>query len=159
ATAGSPCWSPTTPCARRWEPPIAPISSTKVRSSGTAAPPSWPPTRRCARSTSARSSACRTALPRADGRGAAARLAAGGGTNMAEEWRSLERSAVLVVDDDDGVRKALTRFLELEGYTVLAAADLTAARALLAGREILVVLADITMPNGESGLDLLAEIK
>jgi len=75
------------------------------------------------------------------------------------EWRSLERSAVLVVDDDDGVRKAITRFLELDGWTVLAAANLKAARELLAHHEILVVLADITMPNGESGLDLLAEVK
>ncbi len=75
------------------------------------------------------------------------------------EWRSLERSAVLVVEDDDGVRKALVRFLELEGWTVLAAANLGEARALLERREILVVLADITLPDGESGLDLLAEIK
>jgi putative two-component system response regulator len=75
------------------------------------------------------------------------------------EWRSLERSAVLVVDDDDGVRKAVTRFLELEGYTVLSAADLTEARALLATREVLVVLTDITMQNGENGLDLLAEVR
>jgi putative two-component system response regulator len=75
------------------------------------------------------------------------------------EWRSLERSAVLVVDDDDGVRKAITRFLELEGYTVLPAGHLEEARELLATREVLVVLTDITMQNGDNGLDLLAEIR
>ncbi|HZL99812.1 MAG TPA: HD domain-containing phosphohydrolase [Planctomycetota bacterium] len=75
------------------------------------------------------------------------------------DWRSLERSAVLVVDDDPGVRGAVSRFIEREGYPVLAAGTLGEARELLAAREILVVLCDITMPDGESGLDLLAEIK
>lgn len=78
---------------------------------------------------------------------------------MTEEWQNLERSAVLVVDDDAGVRGAVARFIEREGYTVLTAGTLTEARELLAEREILVVLCDITMPDGESGLDLLAEIK
>ena len=75
------------------------------------------------------------------------------------DWQSLERSAVLVVDDDAGVRGAVARFIEREGYAVLAAGTLGEARELLAEREILVVLCDITMPGGESGLDLLAEIK
>jgi putative two-component system response regulator len=75
------------------------------------------------------------------------------------DWVNLERSAVLVVDDDPGVRGAVTRFIQREGYPVLAAGTLAEARELLATREILVVLADITMPGGDSGLDLLAEIK
>jgi putative two-component system response regulator len=75
------------------------------------------------------------------------------------DWRSLERSAVLIVDDDPGVRGAVARFVEREGYAVLTAGTLDEARAALAEREILVVLCDITMPGGESGLDLLAEIK
>ncbi len=78
---------------------------------------------------------------------------------MTGEWLSLERSAVLVVDDDDGVRKSISRFLELEGYTVLSAATLAEARELLASREVLVVLSDITMQNGDNGLDLLAEVR
>jgi len=75
------------------------------------------------------------------------------------EWLSLERSAVLVVDDDEGVRKSITRFLELDGYSVLSAGTLAEARELLATREVLVVLSDITMQNGDNGLDLLAEVR
>jgi putative two-component system response regulator len=78
---------------------------------------------------------------------------------MTEEWLSLERSAVLVVDDDEGVRKSITRFLELDGYSVLAAGTLAEARHLLATREVLVVLSDITMQDGDNGLDLLAEVR
>jgi putative two-component system response regulator len=74
-------------------------------------------------------------------------------------WRSLERSAVLVVDDDDGVRRAITRFLELEGYNVLGAGTIAEARVLLDTREVVVVLADITMRAGDNGLDLLAEVR
>jgi putative two-component system response regulator len=75
-----------------------------------------------------------------------------------EGWRDLERSAVLVVDDDDGVRKAITRFLEHEGHAVLAAASLAQARELLASRDVHVVLCDVTL-SGESGLDLLPELR
>jgi putative two-component system response regulator len=78
---------------------------------------------------------------------------------MTEEWLSLERSAVLVVDDDEGVRKSITRFLELDGYSVLSAGTLAEARALLDTREVLVVLSDITMQDGDNGLDLLAEVR
>jgi putative two-component system response regulator len=74
------------------------------------------------------------------------------------EWRSLERSAVLVVDDDPGVRRAVARYIERDGYPVITAGTLTEARVALAERSILVVLCDITMPGGESGLDLLAEV-
>lgn len=73
-------------------------------------------------------------------------------------WRDLQRSAVLVVDDDDGVRGAITRFLQHEGHSVLEAADLAAAREHLQRRDVLVVLCDVTL-RCESGLDLLAEVK
>ncbi|MGQ0551612.1 MAG: HD domain-containing phosphohydrolase [Planctomycetota bacterium] len=78
---------------------------------------------------------------------------------MSNEWRSLERSAVLVVDDDPGVRTAVTRFIEQEGYPVISAGSVEEALALLLSHDILVVLSDITMPGGRSGLDLLAEIR
>jgi len=75
-----------------------------------------------------------------------------------EEWRDLERSAVLVVDDDEGVRKAITRFLELEGHAVLGAADIAHARQHLSAHDVHVVLCDVTLA-GENGLDLLAELR
>jgi len=77
---------------------------------------------------------------------------------MIEGWRDLERSAVLVVDDDEGVRKALVRFLEHENHTVLAADGIAEARRLIGRHDIVVALCDISM-CGENGLDLLAEIK
>jgi len=75
-----------------------------------------------------------------------------------EEWRDLERSAVLVVEDDEGVRKAITRFLELEGHAVLGAADIAQARGHLSAHDVHVVLCDVTLA-GENGLDLLAELR
>ncbi len=74
-------------------------------------------------------------------------------------WRNLERSAVLVVDDDYGVRDTVSRYLQREGYDVLAAGTLSEARAHLAEHDILVVLTDITLRGGENGLDLLREVR
>lgn len=74
-------------------------------------------------------------------------------------WNDLQRSAVLVVDDNDGVRGAICRFLEQDGYPVASAATLAEAREVLATRDVLVVITDITMPDGDSGLDLLDEVR
>jgi putative two-component system response regulator len=76
-----------------------------------------------------------------------------------EGWNDLQRSAVLVVDDNDGVRRAICRFLEQEGYPVASAANLAEAREALTTRDILVVITDLTMPAGDSGLDLLDEVR
>ena len=75
------------------------------------------------------------------------------------EWRDLKRSAVLVLDDDYGVRDTVSRYLTREGYEVLAAEGLTQVREHLAGHPVMVVLADITLKNGENGLDFLREVK
>ena len=37
------------------------------------------------------------------------------------DWRELARPAVLVVDDNEGVRRVLTRFIERDGYPVVSA--------------------------------------
>jgi putative two-component system response regulator len=74
-------------------------------------------------------------------------------------WNDLQRSAILVVDDNDGVRRAICRYLEQEGYPVAAAGNVAEARAALAERDILLVVTDITMPDGDSGLDLLDEVR
>ncbi|MHC4845049.1 MAG: HD domain-containing phosphohydrolase [Planctomycetota bacterium] len=74
-------------------------------------------------------------------------------------WNDLQRSAVLVVDDNDGVRRAISRFLEQDGYPVASCANLAEAREALATRDILVVITDLTMPAGDSGLDLLDEVR
>jgi EAL domain-containing protein (putative c-di-GMP-specific phosphodiesterase class I)/CheY-like chemotaxis protein len=54
---------------------------------------------------------------------------------------------LLVVEDDDRLRSNLSRFLELEGYSVDAAEDGVAAISLLASKEYDLVLTDLNMPN------------
>jgi CheY-like chemotaxis protein len=55
---------------------------------------------------------------------------------------------VLVVDDDDGVRSAMTKQLAFAGFTVLAASRAHEALEILAAdRSIRVVLLDMLMPD------------
>lgn len=65
---------------------------------------------------------------------------------------------ILLVDDEDGIRKSLSTYLESNGYEVDTAADAMAARKLLGEQSYGLVLTDISMPE-VSGLDLLQEIK
>jgi two-component system NtrC family response regulator len=67
---------------------------------------------------------------------------------------------LLLIDDEATLRQAISRMLELEGYTVLQAPD--ARRGLEELRqyaeEVLVVLSDVKLPDGY-GLDLLPRYK
>ncbi len=74
-------------------------------------------------------------------------------------WHALERSSILVVDDDPGILATVTRFLEREGHVVEGVSDLTGARAALAARDVFLVVTDITLAYGETGLQLLAEVR
>lgn len=65
---------------------------------------------------------------------------------------------VLVVDDEEEMRKLLSTVLEREGYKVSVASDVAEARTLLSQSVFHVVISDIQMP-GESGYDLLKYIK
>ncbi len=71
-----------------------------------------------------------------------------------------ERSArILVIDDEEGIRKSLKMILEYEGYEFFEAA--TGEDGLEKLREVVgldLVLLDIKMP-GKDGLEVLAEIK
>ncbi len=65
---------------------------------------------------------------------------------------------ILIVDDEEGMRRLLSRVLSREGYeTVTAAGGTEALQALAAGAFDLVVT-DIQMP-GMSGVELLREVK
>lgn len=75
------------------------------------------------------------------------------------EWTSLHRSAILIVDDDPGVRDVVARCLQREDYRVLLAAGLSEARAQLASEDVIIILVDITLAHGESGLELLEEVR
>jgi DNA-binding NtrC family response regulator len=65
-----------------------------------------------------------------------------------------EPITVLVVDDEDGIRNALERFLKRLGYRVLLAADAAQALAALAKDKPTALLSDIRMPN-MSGVELV----
>src|SRR6266566_1911400 len=67
------------------------------------------------------------------------------------------RTTVLVVDDEDGIRQALTRFLSRLGYHVQAAANANEALQLLAAHNPQAMLCDIRMPE-TSGVELLPKV-
>jgi CheY-like chemotaxis protein len=66
--------------------------------------------------------------------------------------------AVLVVDDDDGVRAVTQRTLERAGYHVLLAADGAQALGFLSQGVFDAVVTDIRMP-GMDGWELAAHVK
>ena len=68
-----------------------------------------------------------------------------------------ERTTVLVVDDEEGIRKALERFLTRLGYQVAVAANATEALARLAADRPQTMLCDIRMPD-TSGVELLPKV-
>src|SRR6059036_306201 len=69
----------------------------------------------------------------------------------------VDRTTVLVVDDEDGIRQALTRLLSRLGYHVQAAANANEALQLLAAHNPQAMLCDIRMPE-TSGVELLPKV-
>lgn len=61
---------------------------------------------------------------------------------------------LLIVDDEEPVRRALQRILDRKGYVCTTAEDVVTARTALANDSFDLVLSDMNMP-GESGLDLV----
>ena len=72
-------------------------------------------------------------------------------------WRTGE-GTVLVVDDDDAVRRAVTRILTEAGYEVVGAPNGDVALEVLAERAVDVVVLDVTMP-GRDGYATLAALR
>ncbi|RFP65131.1 sigma-54-dependent Fis family transcriptional regulator [Hymenobacter lapidiphilus] len=68
----------------------------------------------------------------------------------------MPEGTLLIIDDEAPLRQAITRMLELEGYTVRQAPDARRGLEDLAQHadEVLVVLSDVKLPDGY-GLDLL----
>ena len=67
-------------------------------------------------------------------------------------------SSILIVDDEEPIRRLLARLLERHGYTYGLAGDAQEARNQMKGHEYAVVMTDMNMP-GDSGLDLIMELK
>src|SRR5687767_5501024 len=64
---------------------------------------------------------------------------------------------MLVVDDEDGIRNALRRYLSGHGYEVSVAATGEEALEVLRRQKITCVLLDVNLP-GASGIDLVPKI-
>src|SRR6266704_992658 len=69
----------------------------------------------------------------------------------------VDRTTVLVVDDEDGIRQALTRFLSRLGYHVRAASNASEALQRLAEHHPEAMLCDIRMPE-TNGVELLPKV-
>jgi putative two-component system response regulator len=67
-------------------------------------------------------------------------------------------AAVLVVDDDEAIRRVVTRILERAGYACTEAPNPTEARSLARVQEFSLVTCDVNMPGG-SGLALVADLR
>jgi putative two-component system response regulator len=69
--------------------------------------------------------------------------------------RTAPDARILIVDDEEPIRRSLVRLLEGAGYACAAASDAAEARHLLTTKRFDLMLCDVTMP-GESGFSLLA---
>ena len=69
-----------------------------------------------------------------------------------------ETAHVLIVDDDERIRKLLRRFLVQNGFMVSAAGDAAHARKILRGLEFDLIVLDVMMP-GEDGISLTRDLR
>ncbi|HTN07934.1 sigma-54 dependent transcriptional regulator [Agriterribacter sp.] len=65
---------------------------------------------------------------------------------------------ILIVDDEDQLRKLLARIISLEGFKVLQTATLKAANEVLMSQEVDVILCDVRLPDG-NGVDFVKAVK
>lgn len=65
---------------------------------------------------------------------------------------------ILIVDDEEQLRKLLTRIISLDGFKVVQASTLKAAMEVLSSQPIDVVLCDVRLPDG-NGVDFVKTIK
>ncbi len=67
--------------------------------------------------------------------------------------------SILIVDDEEGIRHGLENLFRREGFTVHSAADREPAVAAAARHPLDVALIDIRLKGGNSGIELLKELK
>jgi two-component system OmpR family response regulator len=70
----------------------------------------------------------------------------------------MDKTSVLIVDDDPRIHRMLTRYLAEEGYVVLSAGNGTEMHECLQSEKVNLVLLDLKLP-GSHGLQLAGEIK
>lgn len=81
-----------------------------------------------------------------------------GGMTAGSAGESFTNAHILVVDDDERLRRLLVRYLSEHGFRVTAAADAAAARASLRSLRPDLMVLDVTMP-GETGLQLVDDLR
>jgi len=65
---------------------------------------------------------------------------------------------ILIIDDEENLRKLLARVIELEGYAVIQASNVKEAIRLLNKENIQVVISDVRLPDG-NGVELTTRIR
>jgi two-component system, NtrC family, response regulator len=70
----------------------------------------------------------------------------------------MEKSKILIIDDEEQLRTLVKRIVALEGFTVIEAPNLHDARKLLERGDIDVILCDVKLPDG-SGVNFVKEIR
>ncbi len=70
----------------------------------------------------------------------------------------MKHNHVLVIDDEDEFREALSNIIRLEGFTVFQAKNVREGLKILDSKPVSVVVTDVKMPDG-NGLYLLEKIK
>jgi two-component system, NtrC family, response regulator len=68
------------------------------------------------------------------------------------------KETILIVDDEDELRKLLAKILKLEGFATLEAENGAKARDIFKKEEIALVITDVRLPD-ISGIELISEIK
>lgn len=68
-----------------------------------------------------------------------------------------QQGTVLIIDDDQGMRELLCEDLERRAYQVLPADNVNAARELLTGQDVDLILTDLNMP-GMNGIEFCREL-
>lgn len=69
-----------------------------------------------------------------------------------------KRGKILIIDDEEKLRKLLLRIISLEGYHVTEAEDLQSGRDALARESFDLVLCDVKLPDG-NGIEFIPELK
>jgi len=79
-------------------------------------------------------------------------------TALKQNFGTLEKTDILIVDDDPSIRKLLKRILETRGYSCAVAVDAEEAELFFLKQSVDLIVSDIMMP-GKSGIQLLEEIR
>ena len=75
------------------------------------------------------------------------------------EQRFERMRAILIVDDEEGIRHGLRNFFHKKGFVAYEAFDFHSALAAVKSHPIDIAVIDIRLKNGKNGIDLLRELR